>query len=162
MAEPVRRVAFLGLGIMGAPMARNVAAAGFEVTVWNRTRERAEATGLPVADSPAEASAAADVTITMVVDSPQVEDVLFGDGGAATGMGEGHVAIDMSTIRPTAARAIGERLPVPFLDAPVTGSRPKAEDGTLTIMAGGDEAAFERVKPVFEAMGKLVLRVGPS
>ncbi|MDQ3935891.1 MAG: NAD(P)-dependent oxidoreductase [Actinomycetota bacterium] len=157
----LRRVAFCGMGIMGAPMARNLAAAGFEVTVWNRTRERAEATGLPVADTPAAASAAADATITMVVDSPQVEEVLFGPGGAAEGMGDGHLAIDMSTIAPTAARAIGERLPVPFLDAPVTGSRPKAEDGTLTIMAGGEEDAFDRARPVLEAMGKLVLRVGP-
>lgn len=161
MAERIERVAFCGMGIMGAPMAKNLAAAGFEVTVWNRTRERAEATGLPVADTPAAAAAAADATITMVVDSPQVEEVLFGPGGAAEGMRDGHLAIDMSTIAPTAARAIGERLPVPFLDAPVTGSRPKAEDGTLTIMAGGDEAAFERARPVLEAMGRLVLRVGP-
>jgi 3-hydroxyisobutyrate dehydrogenase-like beta-hydroxyacid dehydrogenase len=157
-----RRIAFLGMGIMGAPMAKNVAAAGFEVTVWNRTRSRAEETGLPVADTPAAASAAADVTITMVVDSPQVEEVLFGENGGSEGMRDGHVAVDMSTIAPTAARSLGERLSVPFLDAPVTGSRPKAEDGTLTIMVGGDEAAFDRVRPVLEAMGKLVLRVGPS
>ena len=156
-----RRIAFLGMGIMGAPMARNLAAAGFEVTVWNRTPSRARDLGLPVASTPAEASAAADVTITMVVDSPQVEEVLLGENGGIYGMRDGHVAIDMSTIAPTAARAIGERLPVPFLDAPVTGSRPKAEDATLTIMVGGDEAAFDRVRPVLEAMGKLVLRVGP-
>jgi 3-hydroxyisobutyrate dehydrogenase-like beta-hydroxyacid dehydrogenase len=157
-----RRIAFLGMGIMGRPMARNLAAAGFEVTVWNRTASRAQDLGLPVADTPAEASSRADVTITMVVDSPQVEEILFGENGSSEGMRDGHVAVDMSTIAPTAARSIGERLPVPFLDAPVTGSRPKAEDATLTIMAGGDEAAFERVRPVLEAMGKLVLRVGPS
>jgi 3-hydroxyisobutyrate dehydrogenase-like beta-hydroxyacid dehydrogenase len=160
-----RRIAFLGMGIMGAPMAKNVAAAGFEVTVWNRTAERAHATGLPVAETPAAASAGADLTITMVVDSPQVEAVLFGEHGAAEGMRDGHVAVDMSTIAPTAARALGDRLSgsgAAFLDAPVTGSRPKAEDGTLTIMAGGDEGAFERTRPVLEAMGKLVLRVGPS
>jgi 3-hydroxyisobutyrate dehydrogenase-like beta-hydroxyacid dehydrogenase len=157
-----RRIAFLGMGIMGAPMARNLAAAGFEVIVWNRTAERAHATGLPVAATPAEASTASDVTITMVVDSPQVEAVLFGENGSSQGMRDGHVAIDMSTIAPTASRSIGERLSVKFLDAPVTGSRPKAEDGTLTIMVGGDEAAFDRVRPVLEAMGKLVLRVGPS
>ena len=169
MAGPIKRVAFLGLGIMGAPMARNVAAAGFEVVVWNRTRERAEelAADSPVivASSPAQASAASQLTITMVVDSPQVEEVLFGRSGAAKGMADGHVAVDMSTIAPTAAVAIGERLRsqgIPFLDAPVTGSRPKAEDGTLTIMAGGDDVAFERARPVFAAMGKLVLRVGPS
>ena len=160
-----RRIAFLGMGIMGRPMAANLAAAGFEVTVWNRTRERAEETGLPVASTPAEASAGADVTITMVVDSPQVEAVLFGENGGSEGMRDGHVAVDMSTIAPTAARSLGDRLSgrgVEFLDAPVTGSRPKAEDATLTIMAGGEEAAFQRVRPVLEAMGKLVLRVGPS
>jgi 3-hydroxyisobutyrate dehydrogenase-like beta-hydroxyacid dehydrogenase len=165
MAERIERVAFLGMGIMGAPMARNLAAAGFEVTVWNRTRSRAEELGLPIADSPAEAAASADATITMVVDSPQVEEVLFGENGASAGMGDGHLAIDMSTIAPTAARSIGERLAgegVTFLDAPVTGSRPKAEDGTLTIMVGGDEDAYERARPVLEVMGKLVLRVGPS
>jgi 3-hydroxyisobutyrate dehydrogenase len=160
-----RRIAFLGMGIMGAPMARNLAAAGLEVTVWNRTAERARATGLPVAESPAEASEASEVTITMVVDSPDVEAVLFRDNGSAEGMRDGHIVVDMSTIAPTAARSIGDRLSVSgvaFRDAPVTGSRPKAEDGTLTIMAGGDETAFERVRPVLEAMGKLVLRVGPS
>jgi 3-hydroxyisobutyrate dehydrogenase-like beta-hydroxyacid dehydrogenase len=169
MAEPIRRIAFLGMGIMGAPMARNLAAAGFEVTVWNRTRERAEELAaeapVKVAASPAEASAASEATITMVVDSPQVEEVLFGDDGAAEGMGDGHLAVDMSTIAPTAARAIGERLAaggVAFLDAPVTGSRPKAEDGTLTIMVGGGEEPFARARPVLEAMGALVLRVGPQ
>ena len=163
--EAPRRIAFIGMGIMGAPMARNLADAGFEVTVWNRTRARAEKTGLPVADTPAAASAGADVTITMVVDSPQVEEVLFGENGSSEGMRDGHVAIDMSTIAPSAARSLNDRLSgsgVTFLDAPVTGSRPKAEDGTLTIMVGGDEAAFDRVRPVLEAMGKLVLRVGPS
>ena len=163
MAERIERVAFIGMGIMGAPMARNLAAAGFDVTVWNRTRSRAEALDLPIADTPAEASAASQATITMVVDSPQVEEVLFGENGASEGMGPDHVAVDMSTIAPTAARSIAERLgPVPFIDAPVTGSRPKAEDGTLTIMAGGEQEHFERVRPVLEAMGKLVLRVGPS
>jgi 3-hydroxyisobutyrate dehydrogenase-like beta-hydroxyacid dehydrogenase len=163
MAERIERVAFLGLGIMGAPMARNLAAAGFEVTVWNRTRAKAEALGLPVADSPAEASAASQATITMVVDSPQVEEVLFAENGGNEGMGPDHVVIDMSTIAPTAARSIAQRLaPTPFIDAPVTGSRPKAEAGTLTIMAGGEQANFEHVRPVLEAMGSLVLRVGPT
>ena len=169
MASDLKRIAFLGLGIMGRPMARNLAAAGFEVTVWNRTRERAEELAaeadVRVADGAAEASAAADATITMVVDAPQVEEVLFRPGGAAEGMAEGHLAIDMSTIAPTASKRIANRLGeggVAFLDAPVTGSRPKAEDATLTIMAGGEEAAFERARPVLEAMGKVVLRVGPQ
>jgi 3-hydroxyisobutyrate dehydrogenase-like beta-hydroxyacid dehydrogenase len=170
MAEPVRRVAFLGLGIMGAPMASNLASAGFEVNVWNRTRERAEevarGTDIQVCTWPDEAASYSDVTITMVVDSPQVEEVLFGgEHGAAKGMDPGHIAVDMSTIAPTAAIAIGERLAeraVTLIDAPVTGSRPKAESATLTIMAGGDEAAFGLVRPVLEAMGQLVLRVGPA
>jgi 3-hydroxyisobutyrate dehydrogenase-like beta-hydroxyacid dehydrogenase len=163
------RVAFLGLGIMGAPMAANLARAGFELTVWNRTRARAdefasehEAT---VADSPAVAAAAADVTITMVPDGPEVKDVLFRPRGAAEGLREGGLAVDMSTIAPSTSVEIGERLRrhgIGFLDAPVSGSRPKAEDGTLTIMAGGEAADFERAKPVLEGMGELVVHVGPQ
>jgi 3-hydroxyisobutyrate dehydrogenase-like beta-hydroxyacid dehydrogenase len=164
-----RRIAFCGMGIMGRPMARNLTEAGYEVTVWNRTRERAEElareVSVAVADTPAEASGGADATISMVVDSPQVEEVLFGENGSSEGMGPGHLAVDMSTIAPTAARSIGSRLAergVDFLDAPVTGSRPKAEDATLTIMAGGDESAFERARPVLEAMGRLVIHAGPQ
>jgi 3-hydroxyisobutyrate dehydrogenase len=96
---------------------------------------------------------------------PEVEDVLVGADGAVEGLGEGGLAIDMSTIAPSASRSIGGRLEergVSFLDAPVTGSRPKAEDGTLTIMAGGPEEAFERARPLFEAMGELVLHMGPQ
>src|SRR3954447_25766319 len=168
MAKP-ERVAFLGLGIMGAPMAANLVKAGFEVIVWNRTPAKATdfagAHGAHPAPTPAAAADAADVTITMVPDGPQVEDVLFGDNGAAEGMRRGSLAIDMSTIAPAASVSIGERLAaegIGFLDAPVTGSRPKAEDGTLTIMAGGSEADFERGKPVLEAMGQLVVHVGPQ
>jgi 3-hydroxyisobutyrate dehydrogenase-like beta-hydroxyacid dehydrogenase len=159
-------VAFLGLGIMGSRMAANLSGAGFEVHAWNRTRERAEEVeGVIVCDTPAQAAAAAGVAITMVVDAPQVEEVLFGPDGAAEGLPEGGLAIDMSTIAPSASRAIAARLSergIDFLDAPVTGSKPKAEDGTLTIMAGGDPEAFERARPLFEAMGKLVLHVGPQ
>ena len=168
MGRP-EKVAFLGLGIMGSRMAANLCRAGFEVHAWNRTRARAEelaaAHGAVVADTPAQAAAATGIAITMVVDSPEVEAVLFDGDGAADGLAEGGLAIDMSTIAPTASRAIAERLAergIAFLDAPVTGSKPKAEDGTLTIMAGGDAADFERAKPLFEAMGKLVLHVGPQ
>jgi 3-hydroxyisobutyrate dehydrogenase-like beta-hydroxyacid dehydrogenase len=163
------RVAFLGLGIMGYPMAANLARAGFELSVWNRTRSRADrfASDHPAhtADSPREAARHSDVTITMVPDVPEVEQVLLGRGGAVEGMRDGALAIDMSTIAPTASVRIGERLNdqgIDFLDAPVTGSRPKAEDATLTIMAGGGEPAFERALPVLEAMGKLVVHVGPQ
>jgi 3-hydroxyisobutyrate dehydrogenase-like beta-hydroxyacid dehydrogenase len=170
MASPAdTRVAFLGLGIMGYPMARNLLEAGFPLTAWNRSPEKAERLaaehGASVAESPAEAADGAEAVITMVPDSPQVESVLLGDAGAASRMAEGSLAIDMSTIAPTAARAIADELrgrDLRFLDAPVTGSRPRAEAGTLTIMAGGEAEDFERAKPLFEAMGELVLRVGPQ
>ena len=163
------RVAFLGLGIMGEPMARNLVEAGFEVTVWNRSPTKAmnfaAAHGAQHAPSPAAAAERSDVTITMVPDSAEVKDVLFGERGAAEGMRRGSLAIDMSTIAPSATLEVAERLRekgAHFLDAPVTGSRPRAEDGTLTIMAGGDAADFERARPVLEAMGKLVVHVGPQ
>jgi 3-hydroxyisobutyrate dehydrogenase len=163
------RVAFLGLGIMGRPMAANLARAGHELTVWNRTAEKAEAFasehGAAAAGSPAEAARGAEAVITMVVDVPDVEAVLFGEDGAADGMERGALAIDMSTIAPSASRAIGERLAakgIEFLDAPVTGSRPRAEEGTLTIMVGGSEEAAERASPLFESMGERVVRMGES
>jgi 3-hydroxyisobutyrate dehydrogenase len=158
------KIAFLGLGIMGSRMAANLRKAGHEVVVWNRTRARAEELGDPIADSPRAAAEGADVLITMVVDAPDVEDVLFGENGAAEGLADGALVIDMSTIPPTASKAICERLTANgqrFLDAPVTGSKPKAEDGTLTIMAGGDDADFEEAKPLFEAMGEVVVHAGP-
>ena len=162
-------VAFLGLGIMGSRMAANLCRAGFQVTAWNRTRARAEelaaAHGATVAETPAAASAAAEATITMVVDSPEVEAVLFGPDGAAQGMRPGALAIDMSTIAPSASRRIARRLAergVDFLDAPVTGSSPKAEAGTLTIMAGGERTSFERALPLFDAMGELAVHAGPQ
>ena len=164
------RVAFLGLGIMGAPMAASLAREGIEVVAWNRTAGKAEALGaehdnVTVAGTPAEAAAEAGAVITMVPDAPEVEEVLLGDGGAAGGLGDRGLAIDMSTVSPSASRDIGRRLGergIAFLDAPVTGSRPKAEDGTLTIMVGGAEDAYERALPLFEAMGQLVLHMGPQ
>ena len=103
--------------------------------------------------------------ITMVPDAPEVEEVLLGEDGAVHGLDRGALAIDMSTIAPTAARAIGERLAddgVAFLEAPVSGSRPKAEDGTLTIMVGGERDAYERARPLFDAMGERIVHVGPQ
>src|SRR4051794_39244948 len=158
-------VAFLGLGIMGSRMARNLRAAGFDVVVWNRTRARADELGEPVAATPREAAQGAAVAITMVVDAPQVEAVLFGDDGAAAGLTDGGLVVDMSTIGPSAVKAIGGRLAdrgIGFVDAPVTGSKPRAEDGTLTIMAGGSPEDFARAKPLFEAMGQLTVHCGPS
>ena len=161
------RVGFIGLGIMGTRMAANLRRAGFELVVWNRTaqtaRDWAAEHGAEVADSPAQVAERSDVVITMVVDGDQVESVLLGEQGAAAGARPGLLCVDMSTIGPRAARRIAERLQEPgleFMDAPVTGSSPKAEDGTLTIMAGGSPAAFGRARPLFEAMGELVVHVG--
>jgi 3-hydroxyisobutyrate dehydrogenase-like beta-hydroxyacid dehydrogenase len=162
-------VAFLGLGIMGRPMAANLIGSGFELTVWTRTAKKARAFadehGVAAADTAAEAARDADAAITMVVDSPQVEEVLLGEHGATAGLERGALCVDMSTIAPSAARAIGERLAergLRFLEAPVSGSRPRAEDGTLTIMAGGDGAAFERALPLLESMGERIVHVGPQ
>jgi 3-hydroxyisobutyrate dehydrogenase-like beta-hydroxyacid dehydrogenase len=157
------RVAWLGLGIMGSRMAANVRDAGHEVAVWNRTRERADAFGGAVAATPAEAAAGAEVVITMVVDGPQVEQVLLGDHGAATGAADGTLFVDMSTIGPSAARAIGAALAergLRFVDAPVTGSSPKAEAGTLTIVTGGTREDVEQARPLLEAMGETIVHAG--
>jgi 3-hydroxyisobutyrate dehydrogenase-like beta-hydroxyacid dehydrogenase len=164
MAE---RVGFIGLGIMGTRMAANLARAGFDLVVWNRTAEKAREWavehGAEVAESPAQVAERSDVVITMVVDGDQVESVLLGESGAAEGAREGLLCIDMSTIGPRAARRIAERLAergIEFMDAPVTGSSPKAEDGTLTIMAGGSSDSFERARPLFDAIGELIVHVG--
>src|SRR5437763_4492602 len=165
--EASARVGFIGLGIMGSRMAANLRRAGFELTVWNRTpgraREWAAVHGGTVADRPADVAAASEVVVTMVVDGDQVERVLLGDGGVAEGARRGLLCVDMSTIGPHAARRIGAALSkrdVDFVDAPVSGSSPAAEDGTLTIMAGGEDADFARARPLFDAMGELVVHVG--
>jgi 3-hydroxyisobutyrate dehydrogenase-like beta-hydroxyacid dehydrogenase len=169
MANRPERVAFFGLGIMGGPMAANLARAGFDVTVWTHTEGKAErfATEQDVraADTPADAADGADALVTMVPDAPQVESVLFGEAGAAAALAPGALVVDMSTIAPSASVRIGERLAGAgheFLEAPVSGSRPKAEDGTLTIMAGGTDSAFGRARPLFDAMGERVVHVGPQ
>jgi len=161
------RAGFIGLGIMGSRMAANLRRAGFDLTVFNRTRATAEAWatehGGEVAETPAAVAAAADVVITMVVDGAQVEQVLLGDDGVAQGAAPGLLCVDMSTISPAHTRRIGAALAaraIAFMDAPVTGSSPKAQDGTLTIMAGGSAADFERARPLFEAMGELIVHAG--
>jgi 3-hydroxyisobutyrate dehydrogenase-like beta-hydroxyacid dehydrogenase len=164
--QRAQRIGFVGLGIMGSRQAANLRRAGYELTVFNRTREKAEAFaaehGGQVASTPREVAERSDIVITMVVDGEQVEEVLLGSDGAAHGARDGTLFVDMSTIGPAAARAIARRLaPNRFLDAPVTGSAPRAADGTLTIMCGGEAEDFERARPVLEAMGRLVLHVGP-
>jgi 3-hydroxyisobutyrate dehydrogenase-like beta-hydroxyacid dehydrogenase len=168
-ASSRQRIGFLGLGIMGSRMAANVARAGFPLTVWTHTAGKAEewaaAHGASARATPAEVAADSDVVISMVVDGEQVESVLLGPEGAADSAREGLLAIDMSTIGPADARLIAAALEargIAFLDAPVTGSSPRAEDGTLTIMAGGSAADFERAHPVLGAMGSLVEHVGDT
>ncbi|MBB4663498.1 NAD(P)-dependent oxidoreductase [Conexibacter arvalis] len=164
----MEHVGFIGLGIMGSRMAACVRRAGHPVLVWNRTRATAEAWaaehGGEVADTPADVAVRCDVVVTIVVDGAQVEQVIFGPGGLAEAAREGLHCIDMSTIAPAEARALAERLAqhgARFLDAPVTGSAPKAADGTLTIMVGGEPADVERVRPVLDAMGETIVHVGP-
>ena len=163
------RVAFLGLGIMGSRMAANLAGAGHELIVWNRTARvasefAARHEGVTAAGTPAEAARDCRIVVTMVVDGPQVESVLLGEEGAALGARPGTLCVDCSTIGPTATRAIAARLAerqLEMVDAPVTGSAPRAEDGTLTIMAGGSDEAYARALPVLEAMGSLIVHAGP-
>src|SRR5436190_2218594 len=158
------RVGFIGLGIMGSRQAANLVRAGHELSVFNRTRETAERWAsehaAEVADSPRAAAEGADAVITMVVDGPQVEAVLLGEDGAVAGASDGTLFIDCSTIAPEHARRLGATLRERghgFVDAPVTGSAPKAQDGTLTIMCGGDPADMERARPLLEAMGQLIV-----
>jgi 3-hydroxyisobutyrate dehydrogenase-like beta-hydroxyacid dehydrogenase len=162
------RVAFLGLGIMGSRMAANLAKAGFELTVWNRTASTAERFcsehGVKAAATPAQAAAESDIVVTMVVDGPQVQHVLLGEDGVAQSAPEGTLCIDCSTIGPTFTRSIGDALAprgIRMLDAPVTGSSPRAENGTLTIMAGGSKEDFDRSRPLLEVMGEVIVHAGP-
>jgi 2-hydroxy-3-oxopropionate reductase len=157
-------VAFLGTGLMGAPMARNLLKAGFAVTVWNRSADKAEALsadGATVAGSAAEAAAGADIVITMVSDGAAVRALL--DGGVADAMKPGTVFIDMSSIKPREAKDHFDLLKargVGALDAPVSGGTKGAAEASLAIMAGGEEAAFEKARPALSALGRPTL-VGP-
>ena len=166
------RVGFLGLGIMGSRMAANLAADGHPLTVWTRTEGKAQAwvdaqggrERVRAAATPAAVADDADVLFTMVVDGPQVATIVAGPDGLASVGSAPKVLVDMSTIGPAAAREVAAALPGGwrFLDAPVTGSSPRAEDGTLTIMVGGDAEDFARVRPLLESMGSLVLHVGDT
>jgi 3-hydroxyisobutyrate dehydrogenase-like beta-hydroxyacid dehydrogenase len=161
------RIGFLGLGIMGSRMAANVAAAGYELTVWTHTPGKADEWAskhkATAKATPAEVAGASDIVVSMVVDGAQVESVLCDAGGVADGAKEGLLCVDASTIAPTDTRRIAARLAqrgIRMMDAPVTGSSPRAEAGTLTIMAGGEREDFERVEPLLEAMGELIVHVG--
>jgi len=163
-----RRIGFVGLGIMGKPMALNLVKAGFEVTVYNRTASKAEelaSQGAKKAGSPAEVAAKTTVIITIVSDTPDVESVILGENGVIEGIKPDSVVIDMSTISPEATRKIAALLKekgTHMLDAPVSGGEQGAIDGTLSIMAGGDTEIFERCQPVLQAMGKNIIHVGTT
>ena len=162
------RLGFIGLGVMGAPMARHLLSAGFPLTVHSRSAPPVEALvaeGASWASKPSDVAHASDVILTMLPDTPDVELVLLGADGVAEGAGEGSLVIDMSTIDPIATRSFAERLAddgVTMLDAPVSGGQVGAEAGTLSIMVGGPDDAFERALPVFEAMGSTIVHVGPT
>lgn len=162
------KIGFLGIGIMGKPMARNLMKAGFDLLVWNRTAAKCDelvAEGAGIAASPAEAAAACDVIITIVSDTPDVEAVLLGENGVIEAIGEGKIVVDMSTISPEATERFAARLAekgVEMLDAPVSGGETGAIEGRLAIMVGGKAEAFERCLPVFKAMGKNIVHVGPN
>ena len=165
---PVSRVGFIGLGIMGRPMARNLLKAGFSLAVHSRTRASVDALaadGAAPAGSAAEVAAASEVVITMLPDSADVELVARGPHGIFEGAASGLVIADMSTIAPAATRRLADEASsrgCGWLDAPVSGGEAGAVAGTLTIMVGGDAAAFERALPIFNGMGKRVTRIGPS
>lgn len=162
------KAGFIGLGLMGRPMALNLIKAGHEVSVWARRSESMAplvAAGAKVCASPAEVARASEVVISIVADAPDVEQVALGPQGVADGAQPGLVFVDMSTIAPAAAQSIAARLAekgVTMLDAPVSGGEAGAVAGTLTIMVGGDATAFARVQPLFEAMGKTVSLIGGS
>jgi 3-hydroxyisobutyrate dehydrogenase len=163
MAEPV---GFIGLGIMGRGMAANLLRAGFEVCVWNRTRERMQPlldAGATGAERPAEVARRCGVVFTCVSDTPDVEAVLMGEEGVIHGAAPGTLVVDMSTISPEATRRLAHRLAergVSILDAPVSGGSEGAARGTLSIMVGGEAEHVARAMPYFQAMGKTITHVG--
>jgi 3-hydroxyisobutyrate dehydrogenase-like beta-hydroxyacid dehydrogenase len=158
------RVAFLGLGIMGQPMATNLVKAGHDVVVWNRTPGK-QVEGARTADSPADAARDREVIWACVSDTKAVEQILFGADGAEQSLADGMVIADSSTISPSATRSFAQRVRakgVDWVDAPMTGSKIGAANAALIFMVGGDEATLEKIKPLFDAMGKQVFRMGET
>jgi 3-hydroxyisobutyrate dehydrogenase len=164
----VDRVGFVGLGTMGSAMAGHLCRAGYPVTVWNRTPGRAAdliALGAREAATPAELAAASDVVFTCVSDTPDVEAVLFGPAGVSEGLGRGGLVVDCSSISPSATRAFAARLAeagIGYVDAPVSGGSEGAQKATLTIFAGGDDAALDRARPLLEKLGSKITHFGPA
>ena len=162
------KIGFIGLGIMGLPMAKNLLHKGYEVTGYARRPKRCQSfvgAGGELVDSPQKVGLQADVLITIVSDTPDVAEVLFSDNGAAQSMRSGGLVIDMSTISPHETRQFAERLQqqgVTMLDAPVSGGEIGAIEGILSIMVGGSESDLERARPLFECMGKTITHIGPT
>jgi 3-hydroxyisobutyrate dehydrogenase-like beta-hydroxyacid dehydrogenase len=157
------RVAFLGLGIMGLPMAVNLVKAGHDVTVWNRTPKTVD--GVRVAATPAEAAQGAEVVWMCVSDTKAVESILFGQNGVQNALVEGMVVVDSSTIAPAATRQFAERVQArgaKYVDAPVTGSKIAAQSASLIFMVGADDESLARLDPLFKAMGKQVFHMGET
>jgi len=161
-------IGFIGLGVMGKPMARNLLEAGYPLIAHNRSRRPVQELaqeGATPAHSPAEVALASDLIITCLPDSPDVKLVALGQNGLIEGAGEGDIYVDMSTIAPTVAVEVAETMAekgVRCLDAPISGGDVGAQEGTLSIMVGGDESVFEAVKPVFDVLGKTVILCGPN
>jgi 2-hydroxy-3-oxopropionate reductase len=162
----VKRIGFIGLGLMGGGMSMNLLRAGFPLTVWNRTPSKMKPlldAGAKGAGSPREVAERSDVVVDIVTDSPDVEGVLLGPEGVIHGARPGTVVIDMSTISPSVTRRIAEELGkkgVRMLDAPVSGGDVGAREGTLSIMVGGEEEVYEECLPIFQAMGRTITHVG--
>jgi 3-hydroxyisobutyrate dehydrogenase-like beta-hydroxyacid dehydrogenase len=162
------RVGFIGLGGMGSRMASRLLNAGYHVTVYNRTRRRAEdltQLGASIAESPRELSRSADMVLSSVADDTALEHVMFGNEGALEGAGRGSVFIDVSTVHPRTSLRLfeaGLAKGVSVLDAPVSGSLPQAEQGQLVLFVGGEQPVYERCQPLFGVLGKTALYMGPS
>jgi 3-hydroxyisobutyrate dehydrogenase-like beta-hydroxyacid dehydrogenase len=162
----MRKIGFIGMGIMGKPMAMNLIAGGWEVVVWNRHPEKCKELlqkGARMAESPGALAAQCDVTFAMLADPNACLEVCFGAEGVLAGIGEERGYVDMSTVDPHTSRRIGEAVAARggrFLEAPVSGSRKPAEEGTLIIMAAGDRSLFDEVGPAFAKMGKMALYLG--
>jgi 3-hydroxyisobutyrate dehydrogenase-like beta-hydroxyacid dehydrogenase len=163
------RTAFVGMGVMGAPMAGHLKAKGHEVTVYNRSRSRAETWakehGGRVAETPRHAAEAAEIVFVMVGDDPDVRGVCYGDDGVLAGLGKGAILVDHTTASAELARELAQacaRQGAAFIDAPVSGGQAGAVNGALTVMCGGDEAAFAVAEPVMRAYGKAVTLMGPA
>jgi len=162
------RVGFVGLGIMGRPMALNLIKAGFSLTVYNRTAAKCKPlidAGAVSVSSPLEVAQSSDVVISIVSDTPDVESVLFGENGISSGVREAHIVIDMSSISPSATQRYAQQLReqgVEMLDAPVTGGEKGAIEGTLAIMVGGSRETFDRCLPILQAMGGTIVYTGEN